>query len=606
MQVAIYARVSTNNQQKEGTIASQVTMLKTYAHQQGWSVLPKHEYIDDGVSGTRLDRPALDRLRESARCGELDAVVMVSPDRLARTYAHQWLLIEELEKSHTQLIFLHNPFGDTPQGTLLIQMQGIMAEYERAQISERCRRGRLEKARRGEFIPWAYHCYGYQYLPKRHGCAPQVVIAEPEAELVRQMFTWLIEEHLSCRQITKRLNSLGIPTPTRKNQVWHSATVRAILTNRVYCGQARYNYRQSVVPSLRRKPEPQLPNLKTGRRYRPESEWVMGQAPALISEAVFEKAQLQLQRNAELAQKLYRPHSRRYLLRRLVQCGECGLSMVCICQPGKNKQSEYLYYACKGLCPLSCGRTTACSAKRVRADRLDLVVWEALIQLLDTPSLIPELHAQWTQTKSLDLAHITARHDQLLQRRKRLDRQVQNLLDAYQEDVITLLELKQRRQKLNLDLQQIDQEIQNLTLHHHQAIHWQHIIANVELFHSLLTHNLHQLSFEERQAVVQCLIQKVTVTGQAVDIALVLPFDSPPQILQNDFAVSEGNPGHFYRLRLAHFDFPSQGILFQRRPPTCRSDHDQVIPIRQLHSTHPYPLPKRFIRNCHRPSLLDW
>ena len=82
-------------------------------------------------------------------------MVILSPDRLARHYAHQWLLIEELERSHIQVIFLQNPFGDTPQGKLLIQMQGIMAEYERAQIAERTRRGRLEKARRGEFIPWA-------------------------------------------------------------------------------------------------------------------------------------------------------------------------------------------------------------------------------------------------------------------------------------------------------------------------------------------------------------------------------------------------------------------------------------------------------------------
>src|SRR5215813_5788753 len=124
----------------------------------------------------RLDRPALDRLRDGAQRGEFDAVVVLSPDRLAREYAHQWLLIEEFTKLHIHMIFLHNPFGDTPQGKLLTQMQGMIAEDERAQILERTRRGRLEKARRGEYMPWAYRCYGYRYLPKRHGCAPQVVI----------------------------------------------------------------------------------------------------------------------------------------------------------------------------------------------------------------------------------------------------------------------------------------------------------------------------------------------------------------------------------------------------------------------------------------------
>jgi site-specific DNA recombinase len=103
-----------------------------------------------------LARPALDRLRDCAQRGEFDAVVVLSPDRLARNYAHQWVLIEEFEKHPVQWIFLQNPCGDTPQGKLLTPRQGVRAEYERAQIHERTRRGRLEKAQRGEFRPWAY------------------------------------------------------------------------------------------------------------------------------------------------------------------------------------------------------------------------------------------------------------------------------------------------------------------------------------------------------------------------------------------------------------------------------------------------------------------
>jgi site-specific DNA recombinase len=142
MQVALYAPVSTPNQHQEGRIASQIHSLPLYIRQQGGSLLPTHEYIDEGVSGTRLERPALDRLRDCAQRGEFDAVVVVSPDRLARHYAHQWLLIEEVEKLQGQGIFLQNPFGDSPQGKVLTQMQGRRAEYERAQIHERPRRGR--------------------------------------------------------------------------------------------------------------------------------------------------------------------------------------------------------------------------------------------------------------------------------------------------------------------------------------------------------------------------------------------------------------------------------------------------------------------------------
>jgi site-specific DNA recombinase len=554
MQVAIYARVSTLNQQQEGTIASQIRLLKQHIQQQGWSLLPEHEFLDEGVSGARLDRPALDRLRDCAQCGEFDAVVLISPDRLAREYAHQWLLVEEFEKLNTQLIFLQNPFGDTPQGKLLTQMQGMIAEYERAQIVERTRRGRLEKARRGEFIPWAYTCYGYRYLAKRHGCAPQVMIDPAAAEIVRGIYRAAVEEQLSCRQITKRLNQSKTPTPSGKNQVWHANVVRNILTNRVYTGVARYNYRQPVLPKYRKMDEQQLRYLKTGRSYRPETDWVFSEAPAIITPEIFDKAQLQLQRNREVASKMYQPASRRYLLRTLVKCGECGLGMVAIRQQSKCKKYEYLYYECKGHHPLTVGRAAPCGSKRPRADRLDDIVWQSLSQLLGKPDVIPQLHQTWAQAKQQNLSSFEAQQSQLLQRRQRIERQDQRLLDAYQADAISLSELQARRQKLSAESQQIEQEIRQLASTRQQTVYWQQVIDNAEIFRKLLGDNLDRLSFEERQAVTQCLIKKVIVTGEEVDIHFVLPFESTPQALNRPAKEPEGAPSHFYRLRLAHLD----------------------------------------------------
>lgn len=557
MQVALYARVSTPNQQQEGTITSQVQSLHLYIRQQGWSLLPTHEYIDEGISGARLDRPALDRLRDCAQRGEFDAVVVLSPDRLARNYAHQWLLIEELEKLHVQWIFLQNPFGDTPQGKLLTQMQGMMAEYERAQIHERTRRGRLEKARRGEFIPWAYRCYGYRYLPKRHGHPPQVTIDPTEAEVVRQLYRGLVEEQLSCRLLTKRLNEAQISPPLGKKPVWHVASVRNILINRVYAGQARYNYRQPVLPKYRKDEEVQLQYLKTGRSYRPPEEWVWSEAPAIITPELFEKAQLQLQRNAEAARKMYQPSSRRYLLRTLVKCGECGLGCVCITAKGKTSPTHYLYYECKGHRPVECGRATKCPSRLVRADRLDTIVWNSLCELLRTPNIIPTLHQSWAQSKQHDLTALTAQQAQLQQRRQRLERQTQRLLDAYQTEIITLSELQLRRQKLTTELQQVDRELQQLTHTQQHTLHWQSVIDHVEHFRHLLGKNLRRLSFADRQTVAQCLIKKIVVTGEQVDIYYILPFAYAPQVYNSSDQHPEGTPGNFYRLRLTHLHLPA-------------------------------------------------
>jgi site-specific DNA recombinase len=253
----------------------------------------------------------------------------------------------------------------------------------------------LEKARRGEFIPWAYSCYGYCYLPKRYGAPPQVMIEPTEANVVRQLYRMVVEEQLSCGQITKRLNESKTATPSGQSPVWQPATVRNILSNRVYAGQARYNYRRPVVPRYRKSEEGQLHSLKTGRSYRPDTEWVWSEAPALISVELFEKAQLQLQRNAAVARKMYQPTSRRYLLRTLVKCGECGLGMVCIRQRSVCKKYQYLYYECKGHQPLNCGRLTKCPSRRVRADRLIVSVTAYPKRFLISGSTSPSLPARY-------------------------------------------------------------------------------------------------------------------------------------------------------------------------------------------------------------------
>lgn len=597
MQVALYGRVSTASQEQEGTIGSQVTTLKQFIVQHSWSLLPEHEFLDDGFSGSRLDRPALDRLRDAARRGEFDAAVVLSPDRLARNYAHQWLLIEEFEKLGLQWIFLQNPFGDTPQGKLLTQMQGMMAEYERTQILERTRRGRLEKARRGQFIPWAYRCYGYEYLPKRHDSAPQVIIDPIEAESVRRIFRLLIEEQLSCRQITKRLNESHTPPPSGTHPVWHPASVRNILTNRTYAGQARYNHRAPVLPRYRKTDSAQLRQLKTGRSYRPESEWVWSAAPAIITEEVFTKAQEQLLRNAELARKMYQPTGRRYLLRCLVKCGECGLGLNGLRQLSKCKKYEYLYYGCKGHEPISCGRSSKCSSRRVRADRLDQVVWQALCDLLRDPSVIPQLHASWAVAKQQSLTSLSAQQEQLLRGQQRLERQDQRLVDAYQTEIINLEEFKIRRQKLAGELEQIKQERQRLTRCEQETHQWQQIIEHTESFSRLLGQNLDKLSFEERQAVIQCLIRKVVVTGDQVDIFYALPFASAPQVCHDQSQALEGTPSGFYRLRLAHLMFPTLGVKLdqfagrsaggvQQRGPEPQRGGPIALPV-QLHGDFP-------------------
>jgi Recombinase zinc beta ribbon domain len=283
-----------------------------------------------------------------------------------------------------------------------------------------------------------------------------------------------------------------------------------------------------VLPKYRKTDDTQLHVLKTGRSYRPPQEWVWSDAPAIISPELFEKAHLQLQRNAEVARKMYQPTSRRYLLRTLVKCGECGLGMVAAHQRSVCKKYDYLYYECKGHAPLTCGRITKCAFRRVRADHLDAVVWNSLSELLCTPTLLPQLHQTWAQTKQHDLTTLTTQQAQMLQRRQRLERQNQRLVDAYQTETITLSELQLRRQKLTTELQHLDRELHQLTHVQQQTLHWQQVIDYVDHFRHLLGENLERLSFADRQTVAQCLIKKVVVTGEQVDISKVISENEYP------------------------------------------------------------------------------
>lgn len=534
MQVALYARVSSGKQKREETIESQIRLLKDYVKEEGWQLLPVHVFCDDGISGTRLDRPSMDRLRDVAQVGEIDAVIILSPDRLARVYAHQWLLIEEFEKACVKTIFLQNPFGDTPQGKLLAQMQGIIAEYERAQILERTRRGKMEKARKGLYIPWAYHCYGYTYIPKRNDMPPNVEINEEEAEIVRKMFTWLVEEQMSCRQIAKRLNSECISTPKGKNDMWGLSTVRRILNNETYVGNARYNY---LIASHHNSGD---------TSHRPPEEWIWCDSPPLISKELFEKGKVQLRRNSEKSFRRYSPSSGKFLLRTLVKCGICGLSMYAY--GVKDGTKQYFYYRCKGHRPMDCCRKTRCPSLLVRADSLDKVVWDALCKLLTNPGVIPSLHAEWSKTQN-SLSCIEDQRNQILSRRQKLERRIQKLIDAYQLDVITLTELSSRRKRIEADIKQLNIEEKNLLEQQQKVIHWKEVIDNVNLFRQLIGKNLNCLCFEEKQVIAQCLIEKVVVTGEDVDIYHILPFEEPPRLVNEKNNASKSDSENFYVLR---------------------------------------------------------
>jgi len=223
MRAALYARVSTERQERFQTIDSQLAALRDWAATGGHEISDDFVFRDEGYSGSRLDRPGLDALRDAVRDGVVGIVAVLTPDRLARKYAYQVLLLEEFRRAGVEIVFLQHPISDDPNDQLLLQIQGAIAEYERAVLGERFRRGKLQKARDGHYQGGCAP-YGYRYVPRQEAVPGHLVVDEKEAALVRTLYGWLIDERTTIRQILKRLNA-GPDVPRSGRHAWSPCLV---------------------------------------------------------------------------------------------------------------------------------------------------------------------------------------------------------------------------------------------------------------------------------------------------------------------------------------------------------------------------------------------
>ena len=522
MRAAIYARVSTERQERQQTIDSQLDVLRAWANTANHELTDAHVFRDEGYSGSRLDRPGLDALRDAVRDGEVDVVAVLAPDRLARRYAYQVLLLEEFRRVECAVEFLNRAISDDPGDQLLLQIQGAVAEYERALLGERFRRGKLQKARAGQFIgPRAP--YGYRYLPRHDGAAGQLVVDEAEAELVGLLYGWLADEGLTLRQILRRLN-FGPWFPRCGRRPWSPSTVHHILSDPVYTGTA-YSNRYEYLPS--RKPRSRKPSYsgKGTRRLRPREQWIAIPVPPLIDQDTWDRAQAQLARNAVLSFRNNRKHN--YLLRCLLTCGECGLAMYGITRKAADGR-EFGYYRCAGKDCVSTARSSPCPRAQVKADDLEKTVWDHVVGLLSDPD---RLFAQFQEFAG-EAGQAAARgSDAERKLRTRLDglaRADRRLLDAYQLEVISLEELQERRRQLADQRKALDLQIEQQRRLCEQRAKAQAVMTDLTAFCQRVRTRLDEASPTDRQVLLQLVIERIIVHDGSLEIRHVIPLRSPP------------------------------------------------------------------------------
>ena len=519
MRVAIYGRVSTSHQVDHQTIEQQLERLAAHARAhaaEGWVLDPTHVFRDNGYSGAALARPGLDRLRDAVKGREIDRVLVTAPDRLARNYVHQMVLLEEWGCAGCAAEFLDRPMSDDPHDHLLLQIRGAVAEYERTLIAERMRRGRIAKLRAGVLLPWTYAPYGYRLSPDRPRDPSGVTTDPAEAAVVAEPFALYRAPGTSLMQLALHLDQRGVPTPSGTPR-WSTPTIRGILRNPTYTGQVyaqRTYYRR---PTHRRSATHPIGRPHGTAVPQPSDAWLLvGQVPAVISQAHFDEVQAKLATNRSFARRNNTAHQ--YLLRALVSCGCCGLACTARAVNGRN-----FYYLCNGKGHSTFShRATRCPARYTPARQLDDLVWTDLCALLSGPeplaAAVSRAHGgAWLPQELL------ARRETLRRAQAHLRQQLERLTDAYLRAVIPLDEYERRRRDLEQRVQALAGQEEHLRNDAARQQELAGMAASVEAFRARVQHGLATATFEQRRQLVLLLIDRVIVTDDDVEIRYVLP-----------------------------------------------------------------------------------
>ena len=520
VRVALYARVSTPNQARAQTIEQQLDRLQKYVADCGWQLENQHVFRDDGRSGASLNRPGLDHLRDALRAHEVDRILVTEPDRLARNYVHQMILLEEFERYGCEVAFLDRPMSQDPHDKLLLQIRSAVAEYERELITDRMRRGRQAKYKAGVLLPWTRPPYGYCLGVENPRDPGEVRIESYEASVVREIYALYIYEDYSLCRLAKHLQEKGIPTPSGK-KIWSLSTLRAFLRQPAYTGKVyanRYGYRKA---RIRRSATHAMGTPHDSAEELPPEAWTfVATVPAIIAQKDFDLAQKRLSQNKSFASRNNKSHQ--YLLRALVSCGVCQAA----CTAHAREGGKYLYYICSGKArAIHSRREEKCPSRFAPAQQLDDLVWQDLCALLQHPEQI---------TYALERAHGGAWQPQELQTRRHnlqiaqthLQKQLDRLTEAYLAAVIPLAEYQRRRHAIE---EKIDTLISQENQLERQVDHQQEtakLVSSVQDFCERIQRGLTQATFEQKRQLVELLVDRVIVTDDEVEIRYVIPTNS--------------------------------------------------------------------------------
>ena len=584
---AIYARVSSARQKKDETIGSQTAALREHAAQNRLEVPEEWVFEDEGHSGATLIRPGLEALRDLAAQGCVDVVLVYSPDRLARKFAYQALLLEEFARAGVRVEFIKNGArGDSPEDQLLVQFQGMFAEYEKAQLMERYRRGKAHRARTGSVNVLSGAPFGYRYQRKTDQAGAVYELIEHEAALVAELFRRYADDGASIADLARWLTAQGVPTRTGKHR-WDRSVIWGMLRNPAYAGTAVFGKTMAIHEPAGLNRVARLQGRSTPRAIktvdRPREEWTQIAVPAIVDQDTFARVQQRLEGNKRFAARNTKIPS---LLQGLAACTACGYGYYRTSTTTTNK--KIYYYRCLGSDDYRYEGGRVCRNQPVRADYLDTVVWDHITGLLADPALIrAEIDKRLDQARTCDPAR---------SQRKRLDTalakataSISAMIEALSEQLITIDELRTRMPHLRAREQNLRSQIDALDAQAADRDAYLKLADDIEGFLSRLHASAGTARTEERQKVLRLLVKDVLIGPEKITIRHRIPVrDTHPATGQRATELdTEGDHRRGYPLCWGRDRGTLGGSLFPRHNGPVRHLHRRFQPPRDVQQDPP-------------------
>lgn len=520
--VGIYARVSSEKQEQEGTIKSQITALRDFGSKNNFEIVD--EYIDDGYSGELLARPELDRLRDDADRGKFEKVVILHPDRLSRKYAYQVLILEEFKKKNIEIEFVNHKLGDNPEDEFMLQVQGAVSEYEKAKILERSRRGKLAQAKSGRIIG-NIAPYGYAYEKGQAKTTRGYTINEEEAKVVKTIFS-LYSELGSLSRVSKGLKELGI-APKKNGEAWRHSSLYRILRDETYIGTTYYGKHKSVEKDGK---NGYKRTKKSGREWREKKDWLPIQVPPIVDKTIFENTQ-------RLLQKRFKPFGAtklRYMLGGLLRCANCGNTFA-----GENTRG-YRYYRCSNRQrrhPLP----KDCDAKMIFADKLEEIVWKTISEIITNPNKMIKVAGLRAEKEELRRNEEQGFFRELKMMEEKLDKEIarrDRLVEVYRDGDIGKEAYKIKMEQSHNAIETLKRDKAEKDKILQQSKNIPLLKEVIYKFSDLMKSKMSNLTYEQKQLVMRLLIDRIIVDSNNKSIVIkgIIPTREPEKVVNELFS----------------------------------------------------------------------